>query len=189
MANGRIQFRDSLFYCFHILSSMLMRRYFLTILTKSSVVFLHDLRGHPRHTSTNSPAVANGDNGRRGSFKRLITFKSVSTPGTSQESNDGGAQSDPFWPKDILAADFYKGRVWTYGYNANIVKGIFHAHNQNSIPQHGRDLAARLERVVDNDVISCSVQVEFHELVSMCPSEPSHLYRPQSWRYCRQNSP
>jgi hypothetical protein len=42
--------------------------------------------------------------------------------------------------------------VWTYGYNADVIGGLFQANNKNSISQHGRDLSVRLEREIDNEV-------------------------------------
>lgn len=42
--------------------------------------------------------------------------------------------------------------MWTYGYNADVVSGVFQANNKNSVSQHGRDLAVRLEREVENEV-------------------------------------
>jgi hypothetical protein len=41
--------------------------------------------------------------------------------------------------------------VWTYGYNADVI-GIFQTNNKNSVSQHGRDLAIRLDREVENEV-------------------------------------
>lgn len=57
-----------------------------------------------------------------------------------------------FWPADLLAQDLPQARIWTYGYNADVLAGMFQMNNKNSISQHGRDLAARFERDVDNDV-------------------------------------
>jgi predicted nucleic acid-binding Zn ribbon protein len=42
--------------------------------------------------------------------------------------------------------------VWTYGYKADVIGGLFQANNKNSISQHGRDLSVRLEREIDNEV-------------------------------------
>ena len=42
--------------------------------------------------------------------------------------------------------------MWTYGYNADVIGGLFQANNKNSISQHGRDLSVRLEREIDNEV-------------------------------------
>jgi hypothetical protein len=41
--------------------------------------------------------------------------------------------------------------VWTYGYNADVI-GVFQANNKNSVSQHGRDLAVKLEREIENGV-------------------------------------
>ena len=61
-------------------------------------------------------------------------------------------QEQLFWPYEYLAKDIPQARVWTYGYNADVVGGLFQASNKNSVSQHGRDLAVRLERDVDNEV-------------------------------------
>jgi hypothetical protein len=57
-----------------------------------------------------------------------------------------------FWPEEYLAADIPQACVWTYGYNADVIGGLFQANNKNSISQHGRDLSVRLEREIDNGV-------------------------------------
>jgi hypothetical protein len=46
-----------------------------------------------------------------------------------------------------------QARVWTYGYNADVIGGLFQANNKNSISQHGQDLEVRLEREIENDVL------------------------------------
>ncbi|MCJ1277745.1 hypothetical protein MMC21_005559 [Puttea exsequens] len=56
-----------------------------------------------------------------------------------------------FWPKEYLAEDVSQARVWTYGYNADVIGGLFQANNKNSISGHGRDLRVRLERDIDNE--------------------------------------
>ena len=53
---------------------------------------------------------------------------------------------------EFLVEDVPQARIWTYGYNADVLAGMFQMNNKNSVSQHGRDLAARLEREVDNDV-------------------------------------
>jgi hypothetical protein len=39
-----------------------------------------------------------------------------------------------------------------YGYNADVISGLFQTNNKDSISQHGRDLSVRLERELDNGV-------------------------------------
>ena len=67
-------------------------------------------------------------------------------------------QEQVFWPRDYLVADVSQARVWTYGYNADVVSGLFQANNKNSVSGHGRDLRVRLEREIDNEVDSILLQ-------------------------------
>jgi len=60
--------------------------------------------------------------------------------------------SKVFWPEEYLASDIPQAIVWTYGYNADVIGGLFQANNKNSISQHGRDLSVRLEREIENGV-------------------------------------
>jgi len=57
-----------------------------------------------------------------------------------------------FWPDEYLTQDISEARVWTYGYNADAIGGLFEANNKNSVSQHGRDFAARFEREIQNEV-------------------------------------
>ena len=58
-----------------------------------------------------------------------------------------------FWPQDYIAKDISEARVWTYGYNADVIGGMFEANNKNSVSQHGRDLSVKLEREIGTAVI------------------------------------
>lgn len=60
--------------------------------------------------------------------------------------------SSVFWPEQYLVSDIPQASVWTYGYNADVIGGLFQANNKNSISQHGQDLSVRLERDIDNSV-------------------------------------
>jgi hypothetical protein len=57
-----------------------------------------------------------------------------------------------FWPDEYLAEDIPEARVWTYGYNADVIGGMFEASNKNSLSQHGRDFAVKIEREIENEV-------------------------------------
>jgi hypothetical protein len=81
---------------------------------------------------------------RRG-FRSL--FKPHAAPSQSIPPSPG-----VFWPEQFLVPDIPEAKVWTYGYNADVIGGLFQANNKNSISQHGRDLAVRLVRDVDRDV-------------------------------------
>ena len=39
-----------------------------------------------------------------------------------------------------------------YGYNADVIDGLFQANNKNSVSQHGKDFASRFEREIENKV-------------------------------------
>lgn len=65
--------------------------------------------------------------------------------------------SDIFWPEEYLVPDLPQARIWTYGYNADVIGGLFQANNQNSVSQHGRDFAVRLERDIDNEACKAAL--------------------------------
>ncbi|KAK3905061.1 hypothetical protein C8A05DRAFT_41968 [Staphylotrichum tortipilum] len=56
-----------------------------------------------------------------------------------------------FWPDEYLTQDIPEARVWTYGYDADAIGGLFKANNKNSVSQHGRDFEARFEREIRNE--------------------------------------
>ena len=67
-----------------------------------------------------------------------------------------------FWPEEFLTSDVPEARVWTYGYDADAIGGLFQA-NKNSVSQHGQDLAVKLEREIENKVgclKSCPVRID-----------------------------
>ncbi|KAG7284212.1 hypothetical protein NEMBOFW57_010576 [Staphylotrichum longicolle] len=69
--------------------------------------------------------------------------------------NEAGEESSSklFWPNEYLTQDIPEARTWTYGYNADAVGGLFEANNKNSVSQHGRDFAVRVEREIRNEAI------------------------------------
>lgn len=94
-----------------------------------------------------------GPSGLRQSVRSL--FKSHASPSRSDstQNNASSAQRKVFWLRDFLVEDIPQARVWTYGYNADVIGGVFQANNKNSVSQHGRDLKVRLERDIENEVI------------------------------------
>jgi hypothetical protein len=127
-------------------------------------VFVHGLRGHPRGTwettagaSHGSSEVTKKSKGLKYFFKRRTDQSSGTDTDEAQGHSSSPAPSSPspstvFWPEEYLAHDIPEARVWTYGYNADVIGGLFQANNKNSISQHGRDLSVRLEREIDNGV-------------------------------------
>jgi hypothetical protein len=77
----------------------------------------------------------------------ISTTTSIADDETSEESSD-----ELFWPDEYLTQDIPEARVWTYGYNADAVGGLFQANNKNSVSQHGRDFVVRVEREIHNEV-------------------------------------
>ncbi|KAK4248963.1 putative kinesin light chain [Corynascus novoguineensis] len=137
-----------------------------------NIIFVHGLRGHPQHTWEDSRDRGSEGKGsaNRGSKdgaaaaprKRNILktlFKSKTTSSTSISATTSIADDDSseestnkvFWPNEYLIQDIPEARVWTYGYNADTIGGLFQANNKNSVSQHGRDLAVRAEREIQNE--------------------------------------
>lgn len=128
-------------------------------LTALSIVFIHGLRGHPRKTW----ATADVDDVRRTKTEKADSFRSLFKQRTAKSAQASGKNapsssssqlpfSDVFWPEDYLVSDVPNARIWTYGYNADVMGGLFQANNKNSVSQHGRDLSVKLEREVANGV-------------------------------------
>lgn len=121
-----------------------------------SIVFIHGLGGQPRKTWEGPPATApTSDDEDRPATRRhsklregiRTRFRSRSPRPTSTHRG-----SSAFWPADFLPNDIPNARILTYGYNADVINGFFQANNKNSLSQHGRDLSAKLEREIDNQL-------------------------------------
>ncbi|KFZ20076.1 hypothetical protein V501_00302 [Pseudogymnoascus sp. VKM F-4519 (FW-2642)] len=120
-----------------------------------NVIFIHGLRGHPRGTwSTSTTGRIEGTDTRTDNHKNIKTFfrlKKSKRETDDKRQTSFSPLSDIFWPEEYLASDLPQARIWTYGYNADVIGGLFQANNQNSVSQHGRDFAVRLERDIDNE--------------------------------------
>lgn len=57
-----------------------------------------------------------------------------------------------YWPADTLPQNVPHARIWTYGYNADVVSGFFRQNNHNSILKHANDFMVKLERTLRDDV-------------------------------------
>lgn len=80
---------------------------------------------------------------------------SASTSTTTPIADNVTSEERPnklFWPDEYLTQDIPEARVWTYGYNADAIGGLFEANNKNSVSQHGQDFAVRVEREIGNQV-------------------------------------
>ncbi|KAF2686316.1 hypothetical protein K458DRAFT_430168 [Lentithecium fluviatile CBS 122367] len=121
-----------------------------------NIIFVHGLRGHPRGTWDAAPVatserLSNATKKHR-SVKSWFQRRGAASPpaSTEQAHASSSSSSSVFWPEQYLTSDIPQARVWTFGYNADVIGGLFQANNKNSISQHGRDLPVRLERDIDN---------------------------------------
>lgn len=119
---------------------------------------MHGLRGHPRttwETSRNTPSSSDLPTAasKRKTIKSLFNTRSRHPHIAAGKGDHGNSSADKvFWPAEFLDHDLPEARVWTYGYNADMIGGLFEANNNNSISQHGRDLANQLDREIENQV-------------------------------------
>ncbi|KAF9775442.1 hypothetical protein IL306_006450, partial [Fusarium sp. DS 682] len=107
--------------------------------------------GHPQKTWEGQPPSNRQENKGQTSAKRhKLRFWKRSKQAV--ESDDGGntdSLSPVFWPYAFLREDLPSARIFTYGYNADVVAGLFQASNQNSIFEHTKTMAARLDRELE----------------------------------------
>jgi hypothetical protein len=117
---------------------------------------VHGLRGHPRDTWEDSRGGGSDEGSatsKRKSFKSIFKPKSSASKTGGKKGESNSASQKLFWPQEYLTQDIPQARVWTYGYNADVIGGLFQANNKNSISQHGRDLAVRVDREIENEAI------------------------------------
>jgi hypothetical protein len=124
---------------------------------------VHGLRGHPQNTwqytsrrpASPSPTTEQTDERKkkRGFVHKFSDkLRSRRSPSPAQKS----FRQTIFWPAQILPKRVPHARIWTYGYNADVISGIFQANNKNSILQHANDLMVKLERTLDDSVSKAS---------------------------------
>ena len=101
------------------------------------------------NTDTDSASASSSE---RTSLKSLFKSKSSKPSGLSTTSKSISDTHKVFWLQDYLVEDIPDARVWTYGYNADVISDLFQSNNQNSVSQHGRDLAVQVEREIENEV-------------------------------------
>jgi hypothetical protein len=125
---------------------------------KFNIISVHGLRGHPQRTWEHRQIVANEQTTPEPSRRRRDRLNPFSrqrnATAARATADDKTISNNVFWPRDYLVDDFPETEVWTYGYNADVIGGVFQANNQNSVSQHGRDLAVKLERSIENEANS-----------------------------------
>ncbi|CAH0059081.1 unnamed protein product [Clonostachys solani] len=121
-----------------------------------NIIFIHGLRGHPQNTwgrgSDESPDAEREPTPKPTSRLKTL-FKRDKSQLRSDRSSSGPSspQPRPFWPDEFIPHDIPEAIVWTYGYNSEVISGLFTPNNANSVFQHGRDLAGRFEREIKNE--------------------------------------
>ena len=132
---------------------------------ESSIIFVHGLRGHPQNTWEDTKP-GKGFVGNLTSWNQNIqTFvkSSLSEPAAEKVQDDtDSAKRRIYWPRDFLAKDFPQAKIWTFGYNADVVDKMFKPYGKYSISDHGRDLKVRLEHDLDNEVTLANIEL-LHE--------------------------
>ncbi len=119
----------------------------LTLTTLQSIILVHGLGGHPRRTWEGSRGTGGKDAGeappskRRKYESKLSSSTSTSTSIAASSTSENGS-TRLFWPEEYLAQDIPEARVWTYGYNADTINGLFQANNKNTC----RSMAVTLPR-------------------------------------------
>ncbi|RDW59198.1 hypothetical protein BP5796_12122 [Coleophoma crateriformis] len=118
-----------------------------------NIIFVHGLGGHPRGTWSHrlSTSTTSRNEDSRAPNKSFFKLKKSKKEKNNQEQTSTSIPAEVFWPEEYLVPDLPQARIWTYGYNADVIGGFFQANNQNSVSQHGRDLATKLDREIDNE--------------------------------------
>lgn len=134
-----------------------------------SIVLVHGLRGHPKftweHTTVRKErcSLVTNDKDRRWfctilrfwtrqcTEQRELETEDQPISSNAQESNSRNTGS-VYWPRDLLPLTIPNARIFTYGYNADVIGGLFQASSKNSISQHGQDLMVELGREIRNKV-------------------------------------
>ncbi|KAI0407382.1 hypothetical protein F4802DRAFT_605555 [Xylaria palmicola] len=101
-----------------------------------NIVFVHGLRGHPRETwesRSQSPM-----------YEARFGVADRSSPVQKSELI--------YWLADLLPSEVPGAKIWTYGYNADVIGGLFQANNKNSILQHGHDFMVKVERDLKDEL-------------------------------------
>ncbi|KAI2628042.1 hypothetical protein GGS26DRAFT_131200 [Hypomontagnella submonticulosa] len=127
-----------------------------------NIIFVHGLMGHPKHTWEGElePAKRGQEKSRKRDIFKVFVLKKAPQPLHSNADQPNGRNGAPapqaskvFWPRELLSLDIPNARIYTYGYNADIIRGIFEASNRNNISQHALDMGAKLERLDNTEPI------------------------------------
>lgn len=97
------------------------------------------------------PRYARNDGGTRAQDSRETRAQPDAVGGRPEPANQ-----KIFWPVEFLAADQRNARIWTYGYDADVIGNFFVGASKNSISQFGNDLMVEVISELDDE--ACSTQ-------------------------------
>ncbi|CAK7230088.1 hypothetical protein SCUCBS95973_007455 [Sporothrix curviconia] len=108
---------------------------------RANIIFIHGLEGHPQRTWEETRDMASPEK------RSWFHFFPRSSPRPDEDTEFHSPSL--FWPDEFLTKDIPDARIWTYGYDADVLR-FYKASNKNTVSQHGNDLALELEREFDN---------------------------------------
>ncbi|KAJ5752545.1 hypothetical protein N7520_009462 [Penicillium odoratum] len=103
-----------------------------------------DVLHEPEYANVESIMVDRETTPRNGPSHKLIDFTDFSIVFVhgltrNRESNWTNKQSKAFWPKQLLPCDLPTARIWTFGYDADII-GALRTASLNTLRDHGKSL-------------------------------------------------
>lgn len=145
-----------------------------------NIIFVHGLRGHPRATWEATPAASiersSDATKKHKGFKSLFKQRVARPPSTStaQANASSSQSSNVFWPEQYLVSDIPQARVWMYGYNADVIGGLFRRTTRTVSPSMGGicqpDLRGKSRTEGQSDLLA--------EIHALPPRPSSHNLRP-----------
>ena len=116
----------------------------------ADVIFIHGLQGHPRKTWTYqapcNPEIDRQASPRKG--KHGLGLRITSAFGRAKKGEQSSITSNApevYWPMDLLAHDFPKLRIFTYGYDSKITHWFKGPAMQLDIYSYGESLLNGIE--------------------------------------------
>jgi hypothetical protein len=127
-------------------------------LTRSSIIILHGLGGHPHKTFASSLATdlcrdsRLSKNGSSSSSSSKILSRALkkftirrTSPSSEREISGNALEQGSHWPRDFLPRDCPHSRIMTWGYDSHITKGYAQS-NKSNVFAHAKDLLYSLRR-------------------------------------------
>jgi len=116
----------------------------------NSIVFVHGLQGHPRHTwawssTSDEPINSTPIQAIPKSNRFKFWIKPPRRESASTEPTRPTEQVDVYWPYHLLCEDCPRCRILTWGYDSKLTNFFKGSANKNHIFAHSRDLLSDLK--------------------------------------------